>query len=168
MAFRKKKHLCNPRRNPTWIIYSDESRNKLEKAMNIVDFISQLTPLRKCKNGDHVGICLICERENGPSSKNHLRINCKNNMFKCFRCGRAGKLTGFVKQYYNVGYDKAFSIIYNRLPKEKRFEYSWKRKEYVHLRTLEQDIRLIERQLMLAKDNLLRARKDIMSEDLPF
>lgn len=117
--------MSRKKRKHSDYLYSEESRRKLEKASDLIKFVGELTPLRRCKNGDHTGTCLICQPSNGPSTRkmNHFRIKRGNKFFKCFRCGRSGKLVGFVKQYYNVSYDGAFRIIYKTLPIEKRFYY---------------------------------------------
>lgn len=119
---RKKNPLfCRSKRKHSEYFYPEEARRKLEKVSDLIEFVSGLTPMRKCKNGDYVGNCLICQPSKGPSTRkmNHFRIKRGNKFFKCFRCGRSGKLIRFVKYYYDASYDEAFRIIYKTLPKKK-------------------------------------------------
>lgn len=127
---RNKNYICGPwyKKQTSSHIYDQEAIDRLIRSSNIVEFIGKLTPLKKCKNGDYVGMCLFCQQKHGPSKKNnhkHFRIHRTKKNYKCFRCGIGGRnLISFVTRYYNVPFEKCFRIVYNSLQKDKKFAYN--------------------------------------------
>lgn len=67
------------------------------------------------KNGDYTMKCPL-HKENTPS----FRINAKNNIFKCFGCGRSGNTINLIEKFYKISYVQAIHFALQlKTPQEK-------------------------------------------------
>jgi DNA primase len=139
---RRRFYNRSPKRLKSYIIYEQQSINKLLFKINLSTVIGDYTVLKKT-NSAYVGRCPVCKSLS--YKENQLRVNDKLNIFKCYSCGIGGKtVAGFLMYYYNMPYDRILSFIqYNK-------KWNTKNNELVF------------------KDNVVKKLRNIEYEDLPF
>lgn len=101
--------LHGPKRRQGFHVYSQESINLVNSRVTTLQVVGEFVKLKITKNGDGVGRCPFCK----PVSKkgNQFRVSAKLGIFKCFNCGKAGRATGFIKEYFSIPFDRAISFI---------------------------------------------------------
>lgn len=86
--------------------YIDESKiNEIRNSVNIVDIIKEYVPLTS-KGKNFFGVCPFHE-DHAPS----MSVSSDKQIYRCFSCGAAGNVFTFVKDYENVSFLEAVSIV---------------------------------------------------------
>ena len=86
--------------------YIDESKiNEIRNSVNIVDIIKDYIPLTN-KGKNFFGVCPFHE-DHAPS----MSVSSDKQIYRCFSCGAAGNVFTFVKEYENVSFLEAVSIV---------------------------------------------------------
>lgn len=84
------------------------SRELIDKVINnadIVSIISNYIPLTK-KGSDYKGVCPF-HNDTDPS----LSVSPTKKVFKCFSCGTAGNVVGFVQKFKNISFIEALKEV---------------------------------------------------------
>ena len=76
------------------------------ESMDIVDYISNVTKLRKSGN-TYRGSCPL----HGGKNTNSLAVYPEDNTFHCFSCGKSGNIISFVAELENVSYSEAIEML---------------------------------------------------------
>lgn len=82
-----------------------ETINLIRQKTDIVSVISSYLPLTK-RGKNYFGICPFHD-DNNPS----MSVSTEKQMYKCFSCGAAGNVFTFVKEYENIPFIEAVSIL---------------------------------------------------------
>lgn len=86
--------------------YIDENKiNEIRNSVNIVDIIKEYIPLTS-KGKNFFGVCPFHE-DHAPS----MSVSSDKQIYRCFSCGAAGNVFTFVKDYENVSFLEAVSIV---------------------------------------------------------
>lgn len=86
--------------------YIDEEKiNDIRNSVNIVDIIKEYVPLTS-KGKNFFGVCPFHE-DHAPS----MSVSSDKQIYRCFSCGAAGNVFTFVKDYENVSFLEAVSIV---------------------------------------------------------
>ncbi|MBO4601263.1 MAG: DNA primase [Bacilli bacterium] len=86
--------------------YIDENKiNEIRNSVNIVDIIKEYVPLTS-KGKNFFGVCPFHE-DHAPS----MSVSSDKQIYRCFSCGAAGNVFTFVKDYENVSFLEAVSIV---------------------------------------------------------
>ena len=86
--------------------YIDEEKiNDIRNSVNIVDVIKEYVPLTS-KGKNFFGVCPFHE-DHAPS----MSVSSDKQIYRCFSCGAAGNVFTFVKDYENVSFLEAVSIV---------------------------------------------------------
>ena len=86
--------------------YIEESKiNEIRNSVNIVDIIKEYVPLTS-KGKNFFGVCPFHE-DHAPS----MSVSSDKQIYRCFSCGAAGNVFTFVKDYENVSFLDAVSIV---------------------------------------------------------
>ena len=96
--------------------YSDEIRNQVISANDIVDVIGQYVELKR-SGSQYMGLCPF-HSEHTPS----FSVSRTKQVYHCFGCGESGNVITFLKKYNNMTYQEAMEYLASRagivLPKE--------------------------------------------------
>lgn len=84
---------------------SKELIDKIVDSADIVDIISKYIPLTK-KGADYKGVCPF-HNDTDPS----LSVSPTKKVWKCFSCGTAGNVIGFVQKFKNISFIEALSEV---------------------------------------------------------
>ena len=80
----------------------------VKEAVDIVDVIGQVVPLRR--NGNrHLGLCPF-HQEKTPS----FHVDAENQFYYCFGCGSGGDVLSFVMKYRNLAFGDALRYLAER------------------------------------------------------
>ena len=86
--------------------YIDDSKiNEIRNSINIVDVIKEYVPLTS-KGKNFFGVCPFHE-DHAPS----MSVSSDKQIYRCFSCGAAGNVFTFIKEYENVSFLEAVSIV---------------------------------------------------------
>lgn len=86
--------------------YIEESKiNEIRNSVNIVDIIKEYVPLTS-KGKNFFGVCPF-HSDHAPS----MSVSSDKQIYRCFSCGAAGNVFTFVKDYENVSFLEAVSIV---------------------------------------------------------
>lgn len=86
--------------------YIDEEKiNEIRNSVNIVDIIKEYIPLTS-KGKNFFGVCPF-HSDHAPS----MSVSSDKQIYRCFSCGAAGNVFTFVKEYENVSFLEAVSIV---------------------------------------------------------
>jgi DNA primase len=86
--------------------YIDENKiNEIRNSVNIVDIIKEYIPLTS-KGKNFFGVCPFHE-DHAPS----MSVSSDKQIYRCFSCGAAGNVFTFIKDYENVSFLEAVSIV---------------------------------------------------------
>ena len=86
--------------------YIEENKiNEIRNSVNIVDIIKEYVPLTS-KGKNFFGVCPFHE-DHAPS----MSVSSDKQIYRCFSCGAAGNVFTFVKDYENVSFLEAVSIV---------------------------------------------------------
>ena len=100
--------------------YIDDGKiNEIRNSVNIVDIIKEYVPLTS-KGKNFFGVCPFHE-DHAPS----MSVSSDKQIYRCFSCGAAGNVFTFVKEYENVSFLEAVSIVAKKAGIY--FEYSEKK-----------------------------------------
>ena len=89
-----------------FMAYIDEEKiNDIRNSVNIVDVIKEYVPLTS-KGKNFFGVCPFHE-DHAPS----MSVSSDKQIYRCFSCGAAGNVFTFVKDYENVSFLEAVSIV---------------------------------------------------------
>lgn len=88
---------------------NNEAINNIRTQANIVDIIGSYINISK-KGSNYFCICPFHD-DHSPS----MSISESKQIYKCFSCGAAGNVFTFVKEYENVTYQEAVSIVANKI-----------------------------------------------------
>lgn len=91
--------------NKTGETVSKELIDKIIDSADIVDIISKYIPLTK-KGADYKGVCPF-HNDTDPS----LSVSPTKKVWKCFSCGTAGNVIGFVQKFKNISFIEALSEV---------------------------------------------------------
>ncbi|RPJ07826.1 MAG: DNA primase, partial [Deltaproteobacteria bacterium] len=80
----------------------------VKQAVDIVDVVGQVVPLRRAGNR-HVGICPF-HKEKTPS----FHVDSENQFYYCFGCGSGGDVFSFVMKHQNVTFGDALKYLAER------------------------------------------------------
>jgi DNA primase len=98
------------------LYYSDEIRNQVISANDIVDVIGQYVELKR-SGSQYMGLCPF-HSEHTPS----FSVSRTKQVYHCFGCGESGNVITFLKKYNNMTYQEAMEYLASRagivLPKE--------------------------------------------------
>lgn len=83
----------------------DETINNIRSSANIVDIIKEYVPLTS-KGKNFFGVCPF-HQDHAPS----MSVSSDKQIYRCFSCGAAGNVFTFVKDYENVSFLEAVSIV---------------------------------------------------------
>ena len=83
----------------------EEKINDIRNSVNIVDIIKEYVPLTS-KGKNFFGVCPFHE-DHAPS----MSVSSDKQIYRCFSCGAAGNVFTFVKDYENVSFLEAVSIV---------------------------------------------------------
>lgn len=83
----------------------DETINIIRSSANIVDIIKEYVPLTS-KGKNFFGVCPF-HQDHAPS----MSVSSDKQIYRCFSCGAAGNVFTFVKDYENVSFLEAVSIV---------------------------------------------------------
>lgn len=90
----------------------------VKQAIDIVDVIGQVTPLRRMGNR-HVGLCPFHKEKTAS-----FHVDGENQFFHCFGCGAGGDVLTFVMRYQNLTFGDAIKYLADRynisLPEQER------------------------------------------------
>lgn len=90
-------------------IYSHDVLNEVFAENDIVDYVSQYTPLRK--NGrDYSGLCPF-HKEKTPS----FHVSREKQLFHCFGCGASGNLVQFVMRAEGLDFVESVKLLADRV-----------------------------------------------------
>ena len=89
---------------------SDESIEEIKKAANIVDVVSEYTPLSK----PGVHRTAFCPFERCKQVVPMFVVNTERNVYKCFACGASGDPIKFTMDISGIGYDAALRKLAGR------------------------------------------------------
>ena len=150
--------------------YIDENKiNEIRNSVNIVDIIKEYVPLTS-KGKNFFGVCPFHE-DHAPS----MSVSNDKQIYRCFSCGAAGNVFTFVKDYENVSFLEAVSLVAKKAGIN--FEYTKEKsssinKNYEELYNILSDSSKYFQNYLNTKDgeealNYLKARsfdKDIIKE----
>lgn len=86
--------------------YIDEEKiNEIRNSVNIVDIIKEYVPLTS-KGKNFFGVCPF-HQDHAPS----MSVSSDKQIYRCFSCGAAGNVFTFVKEYEDVSFLEAVSIV---------------------------------------------------------
>lgn len=86
--------------------YIDDNKiNEIRSSINIVDVIKEYVPLTS-KGKNFFGVCPFHE-DHAPS----MSVSSDKQIYRCFSCGAAGNVFTFIKEYENVSFLEAVSIV---------------------------------------------------------
>lgn len=85
------------------------SAKELCSSVDIVDFISQFTPLELRDDGEYWGISCISDHDTDPS----LSVNKENQIYYDFSSHTGGDVIDFIKAYYRVPFKTAVELLEN-------------------------------------------------------
>ena len=86
--------------------YIEEDKiNEIRNSVNIVDIIKEYVPLTS-KGKNFFGVCPFHE-DHAPS----MSVSSDKQIFRCFSCGAAGNVFTFVKDYENISFLEAVSMV---------------------------------------------------------
>ena len=83
----------------------DNQIEEIRKNADIVEIISSYIPLT-LKGKNYFGICPF-HQDHSPS----MSVSEERQLYKCFSCGAGGNVFNFVKEYENVSFMEAVSIV---------------------------------------------------------
>lgn len=83
----------------------DETINNIRSSANIVDIIKEYVPLTS-RGKNFFGVCPF-HQDHAPS----MSVSSDKQIYRCFSCGAAGNVFTFVKDYENVSFLEAVSIV---------------------------------------------------------
>lgn len=83
----------------------DNVINDIRNSVNIVDIIKEYVPLTS-KGKNFFGVCPFHE-DHAPS----MSVSSDKQIYRCFSCGAAGNVFTFVKEYENVSFLEAVSMV---------------------------------------------------------
>ena len=88
---------------------SKEQLDKVRTKCNIIEVINEYIPLNK-KGRNYYCVCPF-HKDNSPS----MSISEEKQIYKCFVCGATGNVFTFMKDYNNISFEEAVSIIEEKL-----------------------------------------------------
>ena len=88
--------------------FSDEFRERVRAASDIVDVIGGYLPLKRA-GANFVALCPF-HKEKSPS----FNVNPHKQIFHCFGCHKGGDVFTFVKEYENIGFPDAVTRLAER------------------------------------------------------
>jgi DNA primase len=80
----------------------------VKQAVDIVDVVSQVVPLRRVGNR-HLGLCPF-HQEKTPS----FHVDAENQLYYCFGCGSGGDVLSFVMRHRNSSFGEALEYLADR------------------------------------------------------
>ena len=83
----------------------EEKINEIRNSVNIVDIVKEYVPLTS-KGKNFFGVCPFHE-DHSPS----MSVSSDKQIYRCFSCGAAGNVFTFIKDYENVSFLEAVSIV---------------------------------------------------------
>ncbi len=108
--------------------YSDEIKEEVRSANDIVDVISGYVRLQK-KGSSYVGLCPFHNEKTGS-----FNVSQNKQMYHCFGCGAGGDVFGFLMQYENYTFQEAMESLAERagirLPVKERSEQEKRESDY--------------------------------------
>ena len=81
--------------------YSDELKEEVRSANDIVDVISGYVRLQK-KGSSYVGLCPFHNEKTGS-----FHVSQNKQLYHCFGCGAGGDVFGFLMEYENYTFQEA-------------------------------------------------------------
>lgn len=84
---------------------SNDTINLIREKSDIVSIISSYLPLTK-RGKNYFGVCPFHD-DNHPS----MSVSVEKQIYKCFACGAAGNVFTFVKEYENISFMEAVSLL---------------------------------------------------------
>ena len=96
-------------RRACFFMSNNEAINNIRTQANIVDIIGSYINISK-KGSNYFCICPFHD-DHSPS----MSISESKQIYKCFSCGAAGNVFTFVKEYENVTYQEAVSIVADKI-----------------------------------------------------
>lgn len=103
----------NPKRRKTVEVFDQRSVSNFLVQIKPGDVISHFITLRPSKGNESelTGRCPFCKQVTHNSK--HFRVSNKKRIWKCFECGEGGRVTGFIKEYFDIPFDEAINFISN-------------------------------------------------------
>src|SRR5258706_1913198 len=89
-------------------MFSDNSRERVRAASEIVDVIGSYVPLKKA-GANFVALCPF-HKEKTPS----FNVNPQRQIFHCFGCNKGGDVFSFVMEYESVDFPEALRRLADR------------------------------------------------------
>lgn len=87
---------------------ASDSAALVKQAVDIVDVISQVVPLRRVGNR-HLGLCPF-HQEKTPS----FQVDAENQLYYCFGCASGGDVLSFVMRHRNISFGEALDYLADR------------------------------------------------------
>ncbi len=108
--------------------YSDELKEEVRSANDIVDVISGYVRLQK-KGSSYVGLCPFHNEKTGS-----FHVSQNKQLYHCFGCGAGGDVFGFLMEYENYTFQEAMEQLAGRvgmsLPKQELTELERRESDY--------------------------------------
>ncbi|MEW6756175.1 MAG: DNA primase [Candidatus Latescibacterota bacterium] len=90
-------------------LISDELKQRIREATDIVELVSEHVPLRKRGGSNYFGLCPF-HKEDTPS----FSVNTERQIYHCFGCGAGGDAFRFVQEVDRVSFVEAASYLAQR------------------------------------------------------
>lgn len=84
---------------------SKEELKEIREKINIVEVINEYVPLSK-KGSNYYCVCPF-HKDDSPS----MSVSEEKQIYKCFVCGATGNVFTFVRDYNNISFEEAVSIV---------------------------------------------------------
>src|SRR5438309_7179178 len=97
-------------------MFSDNSREQVRSASDIVDVIGSYVPLKKA-GANFVALCPF-HKEKTPS----FNVNPHKQIFHCFGCHKGGDVFRFIQDYENISFPEAIERLAARAAIPLQFE----------------------------------------------
>lgn len=147
------------------MIYGPEVLDQIRNAVDIVDVIDSVVPLKK--TGASWKACCPFHKEKTPS----FHVSSEKQRFKCFGCGVSGDVFKFVQLYDNVGFPEAVRKVAMRagipLPERNAPGDDLRRDARRALLALHADIAAYWRDLLLHDRRAEAARRYMQEREIP-
>jgi DNA primase len=147
------------------MIYGPEVLDQVRNAVDIVDVIDSVVPLKK--TGASWKACCPFHKENTPS----FNVSSDRQRFKCFGCGVSGDVFKFIQLYDNVEFPEAVRKVAGRagisLPERNAPGDEARREERRALLSLHGEIAAYWRELLLHDRRAEPARRYMQDREIP-
>lgn len=97
-----------PARHGVGFVSASDSASLVKQAVDIVDVVSQVVPLRRVGNR-HLGICPF-HQEKTPS----FQVDAESQLYYCFGCNSGGDVLSFVMKHRNISFREALEYLADR------------------------------------------------------